>query len=104
MAKAVIHVDDIANGFTISVSKDDHALVFPEVLITKNYKTQETTYQINTSLDNSITESDYEGILDEVREDGILAAFLQIAQLVYLQKTLQNQGKRESLINELLSL
>lgn len=104
MAKAVISVEDNTNGFSIVVSRSNNALVYPEVLVTRDWKRQETTYSVSTGLDQVINDTVYENILKEVEEDGVAINFLQIARLVLGQKTLEYQGEMEKLIDEILSM
>jgi hypothetical protein len=104
MAKAIITVENNSSGFSIMVKTSEQALVYPEVLITRNHKSQETTFQVFTSVDESITDTIYSNIYKEVENQGKARDFLQMAYLVYRQKTAQYQSEIEQLVDEILSM
>lgn len=104
MSKATISVENNEEGFSILVTRSSKAIVYPEVLVTHHWGKKETTYTVNTGLDESISSKVYENILDEVKEDGVAINFLQIARLILGQKTLQYQAEVEALIDEILSM
>lgn len=104
MAKAIITVENNETGFSIMVKTSEQALVYPEVLITRDHKHQETTFQVFTSIDNVISDTIYSNVFKEVENQGKARDFLQIAYLVYRQKIVQYQAEIEQLVDEILAM
>jgi hypothetical protein len=104
MSKAIISVENTDKGFSVIIRRSEKAIVYPEVLLTYNWARKETTYTVNTGLDQRINDTIYENILKEVEEDAVATNFLQIARLVLGQKTLQYQAEVEALVDEIISM
>ncbi len=99
MAKAHIIVENMTEGFEITVGLDN---AYPKISIIYNQKEKEVTYSVFSSDEKSISSTSYTDVYAAV--DSVAKDLLQVAYLVYKQKTVQYQSEREQLIEELLSM
>ena len=103
MSKAIINVENNEKGFQITVKRNENAVVYPEIEITRNHAKNETTYRIYMSPDLIYEGTEFDSLAHKV-EDGIARDFLQIGKLVHEQKVLEYQEDINRLVDEILSM
>ena len=104
MAKAIITVENTQNGFSIMIRTSDNAMIYPEILITRDQRSQEASFEVFKSIDESISGTSYKEVYYKLEDEPKARDFLQMGYLVYKQKTAQYQSEIEQLVGEILSM
>ena len=101
--EVIISVSDTNEGYIIEITKSRQAFVYPVAKILYNEKVQKTEYIIENSPEDTTTGSVFLEVRDQL-ESQEAETYLEIAQLVHIQKLRNIKEEIERYISEIFSL
>jgi len=101
--EVIVSVSDTPEGYTIELTKSKRTMVYPVVKIVYNEKVQTTEYIIENSPDDILSGDVFLDIREQL-ESQECETYLEIAQLVHIQKLRNIKAEIERYIEEIFSL
>ena len=101
--EVIISVQELETGYTIEITKSRRTLLYPVVKIMYNEKVQETEYIVENSPDDIVTGKVFLEVRDNL-ESKEAETYLEIAQLVHIQKLRNIKEEIERYISEIFTL